>query len=155
MLPTVAELGVDYVVMHWRGHSRTMQAEAVYGDVVAEVTAELLARRDAALEAGVDGSRIILDPGIGFSKLGEHNWALLRNLTSFTGLGHRLLVGASRKGFLGDALGGRLPAGRDTATAVISSWCAQHGVWGVRTHDVSMQLDAIRVGLLLQEPHRC
>ncbi|RMB62356.1 dihydropteroate synthase [Tessaracoccus antarcticus] len=152
MMPTVADLGVDYVVMHWRAHSRSMQAEAVYDDVVAEVTSELLARRDEALAAGIPSCRIILDPGIGFSKLAEHNWTLLRNLDGFTSLGHRLLVGVSRKRFLGDALGGRAPSGRDAATAAISAWCAQHGVWGVRTHEVPMQLDAITMGAMLRVP---
>lgn len=149
MLPLAAEAEVDYVAMHWRAHSRQMQAEAVYDDVVAEVIEELLLRRDAALSAGIREDRIILDPGIGFSKLGRHNWALLRNLPRLNALGHRLLVGASRKRFLGTALGGRQPCERDAATAAISSWSAQHGVWGVRTHEVSMQLDAIRVGALL------
>ncbi len=146
MLAVVAEAGVDYVVMHWRGHSRNMQAEAVYADVVEEVMAELLARRDAAVRAGVDSSRIILDPGIGFSKLGVHNWTLLRSIGLFNGLGHRVLVGVSRKRFLGDLLGGREPAGRDVATSAVSAWCAQHGIWGVRTHEVALQSDAILVG---------
>ena len=149
MLDTVAEAGVDFVAMHWRAHSAVMQAEAVYDDVVEDVVAELLARRDAAVAAGVDRSRIILDPGIGFSKLGEHNWTLLRALPRFTGLGHRLLVGVSRKRFLGDLLGGRGPGSRDAATAAISAWCAQHRVWGVRSHEVAMQRDAILVGTSL------
>lgn len=152
MLATVADVDVDFVAMHWRAHSRLMQTEAVYGDVIGEIIAELLARRDAAVAAGIDGSRIILDPGIGFSKLGAHNWALLRGLARFNDLGHRLLVGVSRKRFLGDLLDGRDPAGRDVATAAVSAWCAQHRVWGVRTHEVAMQHDAILVGGALVAP---
>ncbi|MGV8845027.1 dihydropteroate synthase [Tessaracoccus sp.] len=146
MLAVVAETGVDYVVMHWRAHSRMMQAEAVYDDVVEEVMAELLVRRDAAVRAGVDSARIVLDPGIGFSKLSEHNWMLVRSIGRLNTLGHRVLVGVSRKRFLGDLLGGREPLGRDAATAAVSAWCAQHGIWGVRTHEVAMQRDAILVG---------
>lgn len=152
MLPTVAELGVDYVLMHWRAHSKAMQSRAVYDDVVHEVIEELRAQRDAARRAGVEARRIILDPGIGFSKTGEHNWALLRHVDRFQDLGHRLLVGASRKRFLGDLLGGRAPEGRDAATAAISAWCAQHGVWGVRTHEVALQHDAVAVGARLGFP---
>ncbi len=146
MLGCVAAMDVDYVVMHWRAHSRLMEAEAAYDDVVEDVLAELLQRRDAAVATGVDPSRIILDPGIGFSKLGEHNWTLLRALGRFNALGHRVLVGVSRKRFLGDLLGGRQPIGRDAATAAVSAWCASHGIWGVRTHEVSSQFDAIAVG---------
>lgn len=146
MLDTVASLDVDYVAMHWRAHSRSMQSEARYDDVVHEVLAELRQRRDAALRAGIEASRIILDPGIGFSKLGDHNWTLLENLPRLQELGHRILVGVSRKKFLGELLGGRQVAERDVATAVISGWCATHCIWGVRTHDVLMQVDAIAVG---------
>lgn len=146
MFGHVAAMDVDYVVMHWRAQSRTMQAEAVYRDVVDEVLRELLQRRDAAVTAGIHPSRIILDPGIGFSKLGEHNWTLLRALGRFKVLGHRVLVGASRKKFLGDLLGSRPATERDAATAAVSAWCASHGIWGVRTHEVSSQLDAIAVG---------
>ncbi len=146
MLRCVAAADVDYVVMHWRAQSRVMQARAVYTDVVEDVMGELLQRRDAAVAAGVDPARIILDPGIGFSKLGEHNWTLLRALGRFNALGHRVLVGVSRKKFLGDLVGGRPPAERDPATAAVSAWCASHGIWGVRTHEVRSQLDAIAVG---------
>lgn len=146
MLKAVAELGVDYVAMHWRAPSDVMQQHAVYADVVAEVRAELLARRNAALAAGIAPQRIILDPGIGFAKTSEHNWELLRHVNAFQALGHRLLVGVSRKRFLGELLGGREPQGRDAATAAVSTWCALHGVWSVRTHEVSAQRDAVAVG---------
>ncbi len=145
MFDVVAATGVDYVLMHWRGHSSVMSQAARYDDVVADVTAELLAQRDAALAAGVPGERIILDPGLGFAKTWDHNWTPLRHLDSFMGLGHRVLVGASRKAFLGELLGGREPIGRDGATAALSFWCALHDVWAVRTHDVTGQADAISV----------
>lgn len=146
MLDVVAELDVDYILMHWRTQSLTMQAAAVYDNVVEDVIGELCGRRDAALAAGISASRIILDPGIGFSKTAEHNWTLLRALPQFMDLGHRVLVGASRKRFLGDLLDGRRANGRDAATAAISAWCASHGVWGVRTHEIRLQKDAIAVG---------
>lgn len=154
MAAVVAASGADFVVMHWRDHATRMSAMAQYDDVVAEVLAELLAQRDAALLAGVPGERIILDPGLGFAKTWEHNWALLRSLDRFTELGHRVLLGASRKAFLGGLLGGRPAAGRDAATAAISFWAAQHGVWAVRTHEVTAQLDAIAVAqrLVQQDP---
>lgn len=149
MIPSVADSDADYVVMHWRDHSSRMQSLATYDDVVEEVLAELLAQRDRAVGGGVDPSRIILDPGLGFSKTAEHNWQLLRHLDRFQALGHRLLVGASRKAFLGHLLGGREPHGRDGATAALSFWSALHGVWGVRTHDVAGQSDAIAVAMQL------
>ena len=149
MLGSVAELGVDYVAMHWRAHSATMHQHTDYDDVVADAVAELSARRDAAVAAGIEPERIILDPGIGFSKTGEQNWALLQALETFHRTGHRVLVGVSRKRFLGELLDGRAPQDRDAATAAVSTWCALHGVWGVRTHEVRSQLDAIRVAARL------
>lgn len=150
LLAVVAETGVDFVIMHWRSHSARMQDDAHYDDVVAEVLAELTASRDAALAAGVAPERIILDPGIGFSKDADHNWTLLHHLDRFQKLGHRLLVGVSRKRFLGEALGGRAPLERDVATAAVTAWCAQQGVWAVRTHEVPMQVDAVAVGARLR-----
>ncbi|HMR50755.1 MAG TPA: dihydropteroate synthase [Arachnia sp.] len=145
LLPAVAESGAQVVLMHWRAHSRQMNDFAHYDDVVGEVLAELLVRRDAALAAGVAAERIILDPGLGFAKTPEHNWELLRHLDRFTAAGHRVLVGASRKRFLGELLGERPPSGRDAATAAVSMWCGLHAVWAVRTHDVRAQLDALAV----------
>lgn len=149
MFEEVAGLDVDYVLMHWRAHSVEMQQHTHYDDVVADVLGELLERRDAAIAAGIPAERIILDPGIGFSKTGEQNWELLRALSRFRGTGHRLLVGVSRKSFLGDLLDGREPLQRDAATAAVTTWCALHGVWGVRTHEVSSQLDSIKVAARL------
>lgn len=145
MLPVVAGAGVDFVVMHWRDHSVRMQQEVHYDDVVADVLRELLDSRDAAVAAGVAPERLILDPGLGFSKSWDHNWTLLRHLGQFQGHGHRLLVGASRKAFLGELLGGRDPLGRDGATAAVSFWSALHGAWAVRTHDVAAQADVVAV----------
>jgi dihydropteroate synthase len=143
MLPVVAELGVPYVAMHWRGPSADMQSRATYDDVVVDVCAELAARRDAAAAAGVRD--VILDPGLGFAKNADHNWALLRGLSSLQALGRPLLVGASRKAFLGALLDGRPAADRDAATAAITTLAAAAGVWGVRVHDVAASADAVRV----------
>lgn len=145
MHQVVAAAGVDYICQHWRGHGAVMNDLASYRDVVAEVSAELSARAQACLAAGIAGERVILDPGLGFAKTAEHDWAILANLGRFTALGHRVLVGASRKRFLGELLGGREPAGRDAATAAISVICAQQGVWAVRSHEVRAQRDAIAV----------
>lgn len=152
LLPAVAGTDAEVVLMHWRAHSRTMNDFAHYDDVVDDVLAELLARRDAALAAGVRAERIILDPGLGFAKTAEHNWELLRGLDRFVATGHRLLVGASRKRFLGELLGQRPPSGRDAATAAISMWCGLHGVWAVRTHEVNAQRDALAVARELRKP---
>ncbi len=146
MLGLVAGAGVDFVLMHWRAHSSTMQQETDYVDVVGDVRSELLGQLAVARAAGVDPDRIILDPGLGFSKTWAQNWELLAGLDRFTALGHRVLVGASRKRFLGELLDGREPLGRDAATTAVSTWCALHGVWAVRTHEVADQADAVRVG---------
>jgi dihydropteroate synthase len=142
MLPLVAARDVPYVAMHWRGHSADMQSRAVYGDVVADVCAELSARRDAARSAGI--TDVVLDPGLGFAKDATHNWDLLRRLDALTALDCPLLVGASRKSFLG-ALLGRDAADRDAATAAVTVLAAQTGAWAVRVHDVRSSADAVRV----------
>jgi dihydropteroate synthase len=149
VLPLVAERGCPYVAMHWRGHSADMQARADYADVVPEVIAQLTARRDAALAAGVAPDRLVLDPGFGFAKLAEHSWALLGALPELARLGP-LLVGASRKGFLGALLAGpdgapRSSDGRDDATAAVTVLAAQAGAWAVRVHAVRASADAVRV----------
>ena len=149
MLRAVARLGVDYVAMHWRGHSDRMADLADYADVVAEVRAELAQRLAAAQAVGVDPHHVILDPGLGFAKTAEHNWALLRGLPRLAELGRPLLVGASRKRFLGELLAG--PEGprpireRDDAGVALTALLAGSGVWGVRTHTVRPQRDAIAV----------
>ena len=143
MLPLMAALNVPYVAMHWRGPSADMQTHAVYDDVVTDVCTELAARRDAALAAGVRD--VVLDPGLGFAKDADHNWALLRALPELLSLGRPLLLGASRKVFLGALLDGRPAAGRDAATAAVTVLAARAGVWGVRVHDVASSADAVRV----------
>jgi len=150
MARVVAGAGVPWVLMHWRGHSKDMQALAEYDDVVADVRAELLSRVDAALAAGVAESAVVLDPGLGFAKNAEHDWALLRGLDSLLSLGFPVLVGASRKRFLGRLLSDedgtpRSPGGREDATAAISALAAAAGAWGVRVHEVGASLDAVAV----------
>jgi dihydropteroate synthase len=150
MASTLARCRVPWILMHWRGHSEKMHELARYQDVVAEVRAELVARVDAAVLAGVDPAALLLDPGLGFAKTAAHNWALLRRLDVLTELGFPVLVGASRKRFLGTLLADRdgVPRpcdGRDTATAVISALAAAEGAWGVRVHDAAASRDAIAV----------
>jgi dihydropteroate synthase len=151
MAPLVAEAGVPWVLMHWRPTSADRPHEAPhYRDVVADVRAELLAAVDDAVSAGVDPAKLIIDPGLGFAKTGQHNWALLRALPQFVATGIPVLLGASRKRFLGKLLAGsdqmvRPPDGRETATAVISALAALHGAWGVRVHDVRATVDALKV----------
>lgn len=149
MYTTVADLGCDYVAMHWRAHSQVMDAHATYGNVVDEVLGELMECVEAARSAGIEADRIIIDPGLGFAKDIQHNWELLHAMPRFVGSGHRVLVGASRKRFLGALLANgdqpRDMAGRDAATAVISALAAQRGAWGVRVHEVQSSADALAV----------
>ncbi len=146
MLAAVATTDADIVLGHWRGHSLAMYRGASYPDLVREVTRELLGRIDAAAAAGIAPSRVILDPGIGFGKRGAQNWETLRALPQLTGLGPRVLVGTSRKRFLGELLGEDAdPARRDLATAVTSALAARDGAWAVRVHDVRATRDALLV----------
>lgn len=150
MARVAADTGRPWVLMHWRGHSRDMNSLAVYSDVVTEVRDELLRQVDAARAAGVAEDAIVLDPGLGFAKTGAHDWLLLQRLDVLLGLGFPVLVGASRKRFLGKLLADpdgtpRPPAGRETATAVVSALAADRGAWGVRVHDVRQSLDAVAV----------
>jgi len=151
MAHVVADAKVPWVLMHWRSVSAENPHEVPpYRDVVAEVRTELLAAVDAAVRAGVDPANLIIDPGLGFAKTGEHNWALLRALPELVDTGIPVLVGASRKRFLGTLLADadgepRQPDGRETATAVISALAAKHGTWGVRVHDVRASVDALKV----------
>jgi len=134
---------VQYVIMHWRGHSKTMQELATYKDVVKEVKEELEERVNCAIEAGVDPDQIIIDPGIGFSKSPEHSWELLKNLDRLSLLGYPILIGASRKRFLGELTGGTNPDEREAATLAITAAMAKQGVWAVRTHSVKPHRDVI------------
>ena len=151
MAGLIAEAKVPWILMHWRSVGADEPHEAPrYTDVVAQVRDELMRSVDAAVEAGVDPGKLIIDPGLGFAKTAQHNWALLRALPEFVGTGIPVLVGASRKRFLGALLAGadgepRPPAGRETATAVISALAARDGAWGVRVHDVRASVDALKV----------
>jgi dihydropteroate synthase len=136
---------VQYVVMHWRGESKDMQSRAIYKDVVREVKEELEERITSLISAGISPEQIIVDPGIGFAKSGEHNWELLRNIDRIQLLGYPVLVGVSRKRFLGDLVGAVDPDHREAATLAITAHMAARGVWGVRTHSVKPHVDAIKV----------
>lgn len=156
MLGVVAAAGAGYIGMHTRGDSAGMAALARYGDVVAEVAAELAQRRDAILAAGVAADRLVLDPGIGFAKDASHNWAVLRGWDAFEALGQPLLLAVSRKAFLGRLLGGHdtplPPSERDDASLALTALFAARGVWGVRVHPVKSHVDAVRtVTRLLSE----
>ena len=135
MAPVVAAAGVPWVLMHRRGTSRDMYAEATYDDVVTDVRRELCRRVDAALVAGVAADRLVVDPGLGFAKQPEHDLALLAALDRIAELGFPVLVGASR----------RPPVQRDGATLATSVLAARAGAWGVRVHDVAGSADAVRV----------
>lgn len=146
MASVAADTGVLYVAMHWRGHSDRMNDLAVYDDVVTDVRNELGARVASLLAAGIDAERIVLDPGLGFAKRAEHNWALLAGLRELGELGYPLLVGASRKRFVGALLPqDATMEARDLPSAVISALCAREGVWAVRAHDVTSTRVALAV----------
>ena len=133
MLDTAAELNVPYIAMHWRGHSKEMNDLAVYTNVVEEVIAELNLRIQAALSAGVSKSNLIIDPGIGFAKEAADNWAIIEEIERFVALGYPVLVGASRKRFLG----GDNPTAREAATVELTKRLSQSGIWAVRVHGVA------------------
>ncbi|MBP2404297.1 Dihydropteroate synthase 1 [Streptomyces netropsis] len=151
MVPVVAAAQVPFVVMHWRGFSADMNSRAVYGDVVAEVLAELRERVEAVVDGGVDPRRIVVDPGLGFAKNAEHDLALVARLAHLRReLELPMLVAASRKRFLGRVLAGDEgsppPAReRDAATAAVSALAAREGAWAVRVHEVGASADAVRV----------
>ncbi|MGK5531131.1 dihydropteroate synthase [Streptomyces sp. URMC 129] len=151
MLPLMARSATPYVLMHWRGHAAGMQANAVYDDVVTDVVDELSLRVEAALRAGIPPHYLIVDPGLGFAKAPGHNWELLARLGEVGALGYPVLVGASRKSFLGRVLadpatGQPRPArSRDAATTAVSVLAATQGAWCLRVHDVASTLDAVRV----------
>jgi dihydropteroate synthase len=151
MASVVASAGVDFVAMHWRAAPGEMDAHDRYQNVVAEVRDELVARVDALVAAGIDAERIILDPGLGFAKVSENNWPLLACLECFEGLGHRVLVGASRKRFLGAVIPhDEGPASRDHATTAVTALAAAHGAWAVRVHDARAGRDAAHVAAAWQ-----
>ncbi len=169
MAGLIAESGVAYVVMHWRGHSLDMQDRAIYADVVKEVTAELSERVTALTDSGVDPAQLIVDPGLGFAKLPAHSWTLVTRLREISGLDHPaapfpVLVAASRKGFIARLLGAGHGAGQpadpgtprpfaecDDATIALTTYTALAGAWCVRVHAVPGNADAVRVVARLQE----
>ena len=149
MADVVRAAGCPWILMHWRAHSATMQSFAHYDDVVADVRTEMLERVDAALAAGVDEQALVIDPGLGFAKTAQHNWALLHHLAQLVEIGMPLLVGSSRKSFLGALLADpddkpRPVENREDATTALTAYCALKGVWGVRVHDVRPSVDAAR-----------
>lgn len=145
----VAERGCQYIISHWRGPSDIMNALTHYDDVTADVSRELLMQVIDARSAGVDREQIIIDPGLGFAKNAAANWELIANLDHLMSLGYPVLIGASRKRFLGELLasgkGMVAPESRDQATAAVTAIAAHHGVWGVRVHEVFPSADAVLV----------
>jgi dihydropteroate synthase len=150
ILDVVAERGASFVAMHWRAHSTEMQQHASYDDVVGEVCAELEQRLEAAMQAGVPADRIVVDPGLGFAKTAAHNWELLGRLPELSLLGVPVLVGSSRKSFLGSLLaaedGSPRPVwDREDAGVALTTIAAMQRIWGVRVHAVRSTLDAVKV----------
>jgi len=129
----VAEMGCPYILMHWRGHSKDMNSKAIYGDVVKDVIAELGTQIDAALQAGISRSNLIIDPGLGFAKDAAHNWEILKRIDEITDLGFPVLIGGSRKRFLG----GETPDEREAATIALTKSLLAKKIWAVRVHSVS------------------
>ena len=140
MFSTVAELGCKYTLMHWRGHSKDMNAKAQYGDVVAEVIEEVILQLDKAIAAGIKRENIILDPGLGFAKDAEHNWEILNRLEEFQALGYPVLIGHSRKRFIG----GDTPDEREAGTLAISECLVGKGIWAVRVHSVAPHVKLVK-----------
>jgi dihydropteroate synthase len=157
MIPFVASAHVPYILMHWRGHSVYMNSRAVYEDVVAEVRYELSEHVERAVDGGIALDRIILDPGLGFSKNAAHDWALVGHLDALHSLGRPLLIGPSRKRFLGSLLAGpdgepRPAPDRDVATIAVAALVAAHGAWAVRVHAAAEAIDAVRVAAAVGDP---
>lgn len=140
MFATVAQLGCKYTLMHWRGHSKDMNSLAVYGDVVTDVIEEVTIQLDKALAAGIKRENIILDPGIGFAKDPEHNWEILNRIEEFVALGHPVLIGHSRKRFLG----GDSPDDREAATVAVTQSLVGKGIWAVRVHGVKANVEVVK-----------
>ncbi len=156
MARVVVDADCPWVLMHWRGHSKSMAELATYQDVVAEVRAELHARTEEALAAGIQHDRIIIDPGLGFAKTADHNWHLSAHLDTLLELGYPVLFGSSRKSYLGKLLAGpdghaRPVAQREAATVATTVLAVAAGVWGVRVHDVRASVDAIAVWRATEE----
>lgn len=140
MFSTVAQLGCNYTLMHWRGHSKEMNSLAQYGDVVEDVINEVTIQLDKALAAGIAREKIILDPGLGFAKDAEHNWEILNRIDEFTSLGYPVLIGHSRKRFIG----GETPDEREAGTLAISESLVGKGIWAVRVHSVAPHVELVK-----------
>ncbi|MEJ6761415.1 MAG: dihydropteroate synthase [Candidatus Planktophila sp.] len=140
MFTTIASLGCKYSLMHWRGYSKDMNTKAIYGDVVADVIQEVTIQLDKALAAGIKRENIILDPGIGFAKDADHNWEILQRIDEFVALGYPVLIGHSRKRFLG----GDDPDNRESATVQVTQSLVGRGIWAVRVHGVKANVEAAR-----------
>ena len=132
MLHAAALLKVPNIAMHWRGQSKDMNSKAIYGDVVSDVISELQERISAALDAGIQPGNLTIDPGLGFAKEAEHNWKIIDSISKFVELGYPVLIGASRKRFLG----GESPDEREQATIELTKRLATTGIWAVRVHSV-------------------
>ena len=149
MLSYLATLNVPYILMHWRGPSNIMNTLTDYNDVVADVTSEISKQVDVAVAAGIARERIAVDPGIGFAKTVDQNWPILKHLEVLEGLGLPILIGASRKKFLGELLAkdgvARDSDERESATTAISTLMAARGLWAVRVHEVKASSDAVAV----------
>ncbi|MEY4497636.1 MAG: hypothetical protein RLZZ364_941 [Actinomycetota bacterium] len=140
MFATVAALGCKYTLMHWRGHSKDMNSKAQYDDVVAEVISEVTIQLDKALAAGIKRENIILDPGLGFAKDAEHNWEILKRIDEFQALGYPVLIGHSRKRFLG----GATPDDREASTQEVTQSLVGRGIWAIRVHSVAPHVKLVR-----------
>lgn len=151
MLPLVARLQVPIILMHMRGQPATMQQMTEYRDVVAEVRQHLADRRDAALAAGIQPHQILLDPGIGFAKGLKHNLTVLRHLKEMTDLGHPLVLGTSRKSFVGKITREDEPSHRLFGTAATVSWCVANGAGILRVHDVGPMSKVVRMTQAIQK----
>jgi dihydropteroate synthase len=145
MFDVVRATGVGLVLMHMLGEPKTMQAEPRYGDVVGEVRSYLAERADAAVAAGIDRDRLAIDPGLGFGKAYQHNLTLMRDVDSFLDLGLPVVVGPSRKSFIGTALGDVPVDHRLEGTAGAVAWMAGRGAHIVRVHDVAEIVRMLRV----------
>ena len=141
MHATAAALKTQYICMHWRGQSKDMDSLAVYENVVTDVINEMTKQIAAALLAGIEPTKMVIDPGLGFAKTAEHNWEILRNIDKFKEFGLPILIGGSRKRFLG----GTDPLERESASIALTTWLASKHIWGVRTHSVKPHVDAIKV----------
>ena len=140
MFATVAALGCKYTLMHWRGHSKDMDSKAIYGDVVAEVIEEVTISLQRALAAGIARENIILDPGLGFAKNPEHNWEILNRIDELVAMGYPILIGHSRKRFLGSGS----PQEREAATVALTRSLVGKGIWAVRVHGVKSNVAALK-----------